>query len=82
MLGKNKFFWQKFASPLETIFLAMRVKHKKVPYIYKEYEKVIKLLRKESHGVKICTKYPKSHDFLVKYLHFWDILLFCDVFCI
>jgi hypothetical protein len=29
----------------------MRVKHKKVPYIYKEYEKVIKLREKKNHAL-------------------------------
>ncbi len=34
-------------SPLRQFFLAMRVKHKKVLYIYKEYEKLIKLSEKK-----------------------------------
>ncbi len=42
----------------------MRVKHKKVLYIYKEYEKVIKLWKKKSRTVKIDIKYPKNGDFL------------------
>jgi hypothetical protein len=43
----------------ETIFLAKRVKHKKAPYIYKEYEKVLNF-EKESYTVKISIKYPKK----------------------
>jgi hypothetical protein len=41
----------------------MRVKHKKVLYIYKEYEKVIKLWKKKSRTVKIDIKYSKKGDF-------------------
>jgi hypothetical protein len=42
----------------------MRVKHKKVPYIYKEYEKIIKLEKKKSHTVKINIENPKNGVFL------------------
>jgi hypothetical protein len=48
----------------------MRVKHKNVPYIYKEYEKVIKL-RKKSRTVKINVKYPKNGDFLANKIYIW-----------
>jgi hypothetical protein len=40
-------------------FLAMRVKHKKY-LIYKEYKKVIILLKTESHTVKSIIKFPKN----------------------
>ncbi len=52
MLGvKNElFFVRNSPFTVETIFSAMRVKHKKVPYIYKEYDKVIKL-RLKSHAL-------------------------------
>jgi hypothetical protein len=42
----------------------MREKHKKVLYIFKENEKVIKLREKKSRTVKINIKYPKNGDFL------------------
>ncbi len=41
----------------------MRVKYKKVPYIYKEYEKVIKLREKKSHTEKLTLSTPKMAIF-------------------
>ncbi len=67
MLGVKKriiFLVEIRLSLFRQFFLAMRVKHKKVLYIYKEYEKVIKLRKKQSHTVKINIKYPKNGDFL------------------
>jgi hypothetical protein len=62
-------------SPLRQFFLAMRVKHQKLPYLYKECEKVLKLIKKESHTVKNSIKCPKKAIFGLNNLHFKDIFL-------
>jgi hypothetical protein len=54
----------------------MRVKHKKVPFIYNEYEKVIKLREKKSLTVKINVKYPKNGDFLANKIYILKIVCF------
>jgi hypothetical protein len=58
----------------------MRVKHKTVPYIYKEYEKVIKLWEKKSRSVKINIKYPKNGDFLANKIYILKIVCFLVTF--
>ncbi len=58
----------------------MRVKRKKVPVIYQEYEKVIKLREKKSHTVKINVKYPKSCDFLANKIYILKIVCFFVTF--
>ncbi len=58
----------------------MRVKHKKVSYIYKEYEKIIKLREKKSRTVKINVKYPKNGDFLANKIYILKIVCFFVTF--
>ncbi len=58
----------------------MRVKYKKVPYIYKEYENVIKLREKKSRTVKINVKYPKNGDFLANKIYILKIVGFFVTF--
>jgi hypothetical protein len=58
----------------------MKVKHKKFPYIYKEYEKVIKLREKKSRTVKINVKYPKNGDFFSNKIYILKIVCFFVTF--
>ncbi len=58
----------------------MRVNYKIVPYIYKEYEKVIKLRKKNSCTVKINVKYPKNGDFLANKIYILKIVGFFVTF--
>ncbi len=46
-----------------------------------EYEKVIKLRKKNSRTVKINVKYPKNGDFLANKIYILKIVgFFCDIF--
>ncbi len=76
----NYFFIRNSPFTVEEIFLAMRVENKKVPYIYKEYEKVIKLRKKKSRTVKINIKYPKNGDFLANKIYIFKIVCFFVIF--
>ncbi len=74
------FFYRNSPFTVYTIFSAKRVKHKIVPYIYKEYEKVIKLGEKNSHTVKINVKYLKNGDFLANKIYILKIVCFFATF--
>ncbi len=54
----------------------MSVKHKKVPYIYKEYENVIRLWKQESNTVEISIRQPKHGDFLANNIYIFKIFCF------